>query len=195
MKLWRVGLDERVWYLMVVGPLIRFRGEPLAESWVPPTVSLYRTRIEDSDLPIRRRRPAQEARLIDAGGGTFGVLSPPAELRDFLERFGELLPVEGDDTDEPVLLYNITTVLDCVDRQRSTLAYFSTGEVMSVKRLVPIESRVPDVAIFKTNLHWPVIYVTEGARLELERVGGTGRRYELEYDSDLAVQPKNFLGF
>lgn len=81
--------------------------------------------------------------------GTIPVFSQAAAnaLGDMLRKNGELLPLQY--ARRPYFAYNVTTVIDCLDRDQSVIKHFSTGRVMSVDKFVFVPELVSELEIFK----------------------------------------------
>jgi hypothetical protein len=83
-----------------------------------------------------------------------------AALRDVLESHGELLPVRH--PRRRYLAYNVTTVLDALDEERSSLSRFSDGGVMSIESYAFRRDAISGTAIFRIRqLPRAFVYVTE----------------------------------
>jgi hypothetical protein len=91
--------------------------------------------------------PKVTVRVVrDGSGGTeatdFGLVwTEPAvnfhtveALSDLLRQNGQILPLLSEDGD--YCAYNVTTLLDALDEDRSVVERFSSGRVMSVQRFV-----------------------------------------------------------
>lgn len=68
-------------------------------------------------------------------------------LRDLLESSGELLPVVAERG--TYSLFNVTRVVDALDKVKSEFVYFTSGRIMRAKKYAFIEDSLRDVAIFK----------------------------------------------
>jgi hypothetical protein len=79
-------------------------------------------------------------------------------LRPLLESYGELLRV---DCEEPVSLFNATTIIDGLDEERSTIARFTDGEVLAIERHVFKPDVIGDAGIFKLPGRASAIYLSE----------------------------------
>jgi hypothetical protein len=102
----------------------RFDGTPMGSSWVPWTVELARPNGYE-DLPIgdfpsmATNVPVFSERAV-------------ASLESLLLERGELLPLvckEGS-----YFAYNITTVLDALDIEKSSVIRFKSGRIMDITR-------------------------------------------------------------
>jgi hypothetical protein len=131
----------------------QFLGVPIGETWSPMAIEPFR----DEDY-LAGEKPLGDCTML---GATKPVFSPKAVelLIDLLEPNGELLPMEF--LGETWFGYNITTVLDALDRARSQLAFYpGTDEVLNVERYVFISSAITS-PIFKIPEMLSVALVTE----------------------------------
>lgn len=67
-------------------------------------------------------------------------------LRPTLEPYGEFLPLRSD---EAISLFNVTTVLDALDEERSRLVRFDDGGIMMIESTVLRPDAIGDAEIFK----------------------------------------------
>jgi hypothetical protein len=107
--------------------------------------------------------PDESARLPDfALLGVVPLFSEQAveALRDILESHGELLPVRH--ARRRYLAYNVTTILDALDEERSSIARFSDGNVMSIESYAFRADALRKASIFRIHqLPRAFVYVTE----------------------------------
>lgn len=98
-------------------------------------------------------------------------LRPPAvaALGPILMKHGQLLPVRGAD----VRLFNVTTVIDALDLERSRIVHFDDGSILAIERHVFHAGRVGTAEIFKLPMRASAVYVTEPF---VERVRQAGLR-------------------
>lgn len=128
----------------------RFDGTPLAHEWTPLEITAVD---EDDELAVL----GDHALL-----GTIPVFSEPAVsiLSDFLEQNGELLPLVY--SRGRYFAYNVTTVVNALDEDRSKLVRFSTGRVMSIEEYVFKQEALSDRPIFKIpELPRAYVFVTD----------------------------------
>ena len=142
-----------------------FDGRPRSDSWKP--IKVRRVRPDDklgfnpSDFPwlvsdaLVMRRTALDA------------------LRDILEVHGEVLPLATDDGVD-LFVHNTRTV-DALDRERSSMEYFpdATNQIMSIHKLVFLESAIRDLDMFRLSQQGLPTYVSERF---VERVKSAGLR-------------------
>lgn len=97
------------------------RGSPLAKDWTPIKVR--------RGHPTSNKKKAKEADFPWYGGGAHMVLRRRAvdALRPFLDKYGELLPLEDEDGVE-LFLFNCLKIVDALDRENSEITYFDDGE-------------------------------------------------------------------
>lgn len=127
-----------------------FDGRPISHRWEP-------YRITAADEPDAAAQLADYALL-----GVIPVFSRRAvdALRDVLRANGELLGLRYSRGD--YYAYNITTVLDALDEERSQLQRFSTGRVMLINTYVFRPDRLIHAVIFKiSQFPGSYVYVTE----------------------------------
>lgn len=100
-------------------------GKPIAATWAPMRMKVLR---QDE-----HGRPWKEADMPWLGAHAL-ILRPRAVavLRDICLRAGELLPLTCKDAD--LVAWNVTTVADALDHERSKIFRHSDGSVMWVKR-------------------------------------------------------------
>ncbi|WP_162914136.1 imm11 family protein [Taklimakanibacter lacteus] len=104
-------------------------------------------------------------------------------LLPLLEAYGELLSV---DCEEPVSLFNATTIIAALDEERSAIARFSDGEILAIERHVFKPDVIGNTGIFKLPGRASAIYLSETV---VRRFGELGLR-NLAFDllwSDEAV--------
>lgn len=136
----------------------RFDLNGTAKDWPsPPCVEF------DVDRRLRKQRPAADVSLFLPGAV---VLSQPARiaLGGFLSRFGQLLPL--DVQGRVRYLYNVTTLVDCLDPERTPRT--SSG---TLKRLAFHLNKVPgEPCVFKdpvtARLH---VFCNDSAKKLLEQ--------------------------
>ncbi|MGX7828887.1 imm11 family protein [Actinokineospora sp. 24-640] len=103
------------------------------------------------------------------------VLRPRAVdvLGPVLVEHGELLPLACQDAD--LWLFNVLTVVDALDEERSDLVRFDEGNVMEVRSCAFVADRVVGLPVFKVPqlLRWSLYFGQDFARL-ITRSGLTG---------------------
>lgn len=128
----------------------RFDGTPLGAAW-------KELAIHAADEPDERAQLPDFALL-----GLVPVFSEQAvnALRDILEANGELLPLQH--ARRKYFAYNVTTVLDALDEERSRVSRFSDGGIMSIEGYVFRPGALSEAVIFKIpQLPGAFVYVTE----------------------------------
>lgn len=125
----------------------------------------------------RRKQPKPRADISTLRPGAL-VLNERAHavLGEFLARYGQLLPLECDG--EVEYFYNVTRLIDCVDRERS--AKRSSG---SIAKEVFFEQAVPQEAVvFKDPLMARTrIYVNQAAKDLLQKLIGEAALTGVEF--------------
>lgn len=112
----------------------------------------------------KRPKPMPRADISPFMPGSLALNAKARDaLGDFLDRFGQLLEI--DVLGEIEYYYNITNVIDCIDRSKS--------EVLPggfVKKPAFNESSIPtQAALFKDANHPSSIYANDAAKSELEK--------------------------
>ncbi len=125
--------------------------------WSAPIMKLDTTERTYSDFPWL--------------GGHSPILKKPAvaALAPVLVEHGQLLPMRG----EEVWLFNATTVLDALDRERSRIAYFDNGDILDIERHAFRQEKIGTAELFKLPMRASAVYVTDGF---VERVRNAGLR-------------------
>ena len=115
----------------------RFAGTPVDGEWQAPEVEYIR----DGSAGDRR------ADILTYG--TVPAFTPKAieALGDVLTQHGQLLPLRSRDGE--FYAYNVTTVVDALDEQRSEGPRFSTGRFIWLDRYEFLPERVASYPIFK----------------------------------------------
>ncbi|MDF2631173.1 MAG: hypothetical protein K0R39_5004 [Symbiobacteriaceae bacterium] len=117
-----------------------FDGRSWAGAWKPMVLVRYRgdsakRNLKLSDFPsLRRGSTVFSRRAIDG-------------LRDLLEPNGEILPADFSEAD--YALYNVTTLLNTLDEERSEIERFRDGRVMDIFKYTFLPDRLGTAAIFK----------------------------------------------
>lgn len=125
--------------------------------WDPPVMSIDRDERTYSDFPwLGEHAPFLREPAVQALGPT-------------LRAFGQLLPVRCED----VRLFNVTTVLDALDRDRSGIVSFDDGTILAIERHWFDARRIGTAEIFKLPMRTSSVYVTDGF---VERVRQAGLR-------------------
>lgn len=114
------------------------------QDWRAPVMKLATADRTYSDFPwLGEHAPILKKPAIDA-------------LAPVLVEHGQLLPMKG----EVVWLFNVTTVLDALDRERSRIAYFDNGDILDIERHVFRKERIGTAEIFKLPMRASAVYVT-----------------------------------
>jgi hypothetical protein len=104
-------------------------------------------------------------------------------LQPILQRYGEIVPVP---CEEPVYLFNVTSIVDGLDEHRSTIARFDSGEVMAIERHVFKPDAIGNAAIFKLPGRASSIYLRETVVHRVGELGRVGLAFDMVW-SDEAV--------
>lgn len=135
-------------------------GSAVADSWVPPIGDVRRiARLGVGDFPYWLD-PLFSARARDG-------------LADLLDPHGEWLPVVTTSGGE-YFVYNVLTVIDCLDRARSRLARTPSGYVYGARRLEFDPDAIGDCCCFRVPEGiTPSFYMTDPV---VERIDALGLR-------------------
>lgn len=77
-------------------------------------------------------------------------------LAPVLTQYGQLLPLTG----ETVWLFNVTTVLDALDKEKSHIVYFDDGDILDIERHVFKKDVIGTAEVFKLPRRASAVYVT-----------------------------------
>ncbi len=125
--------------------------------WDPPVMAIERDERTYSDFPwLGEHVPFLKKPAVEA-------------LGPVLLKYGQLLPVRGED----VWLFNATTVLDALDRERSGIVYFDDGNIAVIERHVFDEGRIGMAEVFKLPMRASSVFVTDPF---VDRVRSAGLR-------------------
>jgi hypothetical protein len=106
-------------------------------------------------------------------------------LLPVLERYGEILPLQ---CEEPVSLFNATTIVDALDEERSTIARFTDGEVLAIEHHVFRPDAIGNAEIFKLPGRASNIYLRETVVRRVGELGLLGLAFDMVW-TDEAVAP------
>lgn len=127
------------------------------QDWIAPVMKLDTEDRTYSDFPwLGEHAPILKKPAVDA-------------LGPVLADHGQLLPLRG----EEVWLFNATTVLDALDRERSRIAYFDNGEILDIERHVFRAEKIGAAELFKLPMRASAVYVA-GSFVEKVRNAGLG---------------------
>ncbi len=131
--------------------VLDFDGSSVKEGWVPPHV--YRVRPtkrsgnKPADLPFHVNSLIMRRSALDA-------------LRDIVDAYGEVLPLQTDD-DVELFILNIRVVIDALDVERSEIETFPNTDIVAVQEHVFIESALQGMEMFRVPLVPHNIYFTD----------------------------------
>jgi hypothetical protein len=106
-------------------------------------------------------------------------------LLPVLQRYGEILPLQ---CDEPVSLFNATTIVDALDEERSTIARFDSGEVLAIERHVFGPDAIGGVEIFKLPGRGSNIYLQETVVRQAGELGLVGLAFEMVWSDETVAR-------
>jgi len=155
---WLLPEDERDF-----GWLHSLDGSPRREQWRAPKVKVLAT-----DDAGRLRKQAD----LPWVGSEALVLRPRAvrALGEVLLQYGELLPLDSGD-EEPLVLFNILTVVDALDEARSDIVRFRDGRIMDIRGWHLREAAIAGLEVFN---QWSSILYSEQFKRRVEDAGLTG---------------------
>lgn len=129
--------------------------------------------IQDWASPVMRMVEAEETNYSDFPwlGEHAPILKKPAidALAPTLTQYGQLVPLKG----ESVWLFNVTTVLDALDKDKSGIVYFDDGDILVIERHVFKRDVIGTAEIFKLPMRASAVYVSGSF---VERVRNAGLR-------------------
>lgn len=151
---------------------LRFDGSPRSAGWIPLKVAVWRNEEVPEDL-----------KLSDFPSMTVPVFSRRSVegLWDLLEPNGEVLPLVCNEGD--YFAYNITTLSEALDEDRSRMSRYSDGQIMNVKQHVFKPDLLERKAIFKL-VQIPGLweYVTEEFVQRVQELGLVGFEFKLVWE-------------
>ncbi|MXN48561.1 hypothetical protein GR138_25435 [Shinella kummerowiae] len=100
------------------------------------------------------------------------ILRKPAvdALAPVLTLYGQLLPLKG----EEVWLFNVTTILDALDTEKSSIIYFDDGDILDIERYVFKEEVIGTAEIFKLRKRASPVYVSDSFVAKVRDAGLRG---------------------
>lgn len=102
-------------------------------------------------------------------------------LRPLLIDNGELLPLLCDEGS--YFAYNVTTVLDALDLEKSSIIRFASGRIMDITRHEFLQAKVTH-SIFKIpQVPWMEVFVTDEFRDAVSQHRLTGFTFKLVWES------------
>jgi hypothetical protein len=131
--------------------------------WAPPVMRMVEAENEAeepsySDFPwLGEHAPILRKPAVDA-------------LAPVLSQYGQLLPLKG----ENVWLFNVTTVLDALDKEKSGIVYFDDGDILDIERHVFKTDVIGTAEIFKLPRRASAVYVTGSFVDKIRRAGLRG---------------------
>lgn len=138
------GLEGFEWALPVDDEenlrLARIFGQPQSSSWQPVRMKLLK-----QDERYRRRKPSDTPWM----GSFLMVMKPKAvdALLDLCLAAGELLPLACDDAE--LFAWNVTTVVDALNLEKSSLVRYPDGGVMTITEYFFKPDVIADLVAFR----------------------------------------------
>jgi hypothetical protein len=144
-------------------------GKPIEATWTPIEMRVLR---QDE-----RGRPWKEADMPWMGEHLL-VLRPRAvsALRDLCLQAGELLPLTCIDAD--LVAWNVTTVVNALDQEKSKVLRFPSGRVMSIKQARFKPEVVDGLVAFRIPEVRTSIFVGSALVERVKEAGLTGTRFK-----------------
>lgn len=140
-------------------------GHPQGATWEPVGVDLLST--DDDGRPVAR----SDAPWL--GFHMLGLrLGAADRVEDLLGAHGELLELRC--VEAPVGAFNVTTVVDALDRDRSDLVWFRSGRLMKVERFAFHPGVIPADTAFRLPEYLETILLTETVAAGLTELGLAG---------------------
>jgi hypothetical protein len=152
-----------------------FDGRSLKEGWEP---LLYTKHIDEKKLPLGDKpnslpsMPIVSHRALEC-------------IKELIIPYVEVLPVYIDGFE--FFLINILDIIDCLDYEKSELSYFRSDphDIKKILKYEFLKDKIWDKVIFKipeNKLNVP--FVTDQFKLEVEKHGLEGFRFEKVWDSE-----------
>jgi uncharacterized protein DUF1629 len=126
-------------------------GRPIRRSWAPVRV---RAVVEEDGVQL----PAGDFAGLASNVPVFSRRAAEA-LEPILTLNGELLPLIA--PQGVYFAYNVTRLIDAIDKNRSKVVRFSSGRVMAIEKYVFKPDRLVGATIFKDPFYYAEVYVTD----------------------------------
>ncbi|WP_246671063.1 MULTISPECIES: DUF1629 domain-containing protein [unclassified Mesorhizobium] len=134
---------------------------PVDEAYYEVFSSLDGTPLENWDPPVMRRVSEGDPLYSDFPwlGEHAPLLRKPAvdALKAYLLPHGQLIPLRG----EEVWLFNVTTVIDALDEERSGIVYFDDGAILAIERYEFDADKIGTAEIFKLPMRASPVFVND----------------------------------
>jgi hypothetical protein len=102
-------------------------------------------------------------------------------LMPLLQAYGEILPLQSD---EPISLFNATTIVAGLDEERSTIARFDSGEVLAIERHVFRPDAIGSVEIFRLPGRGSNIYLHQSVVRHIGALGLVGLAFDMVWTDE-----------
>jgi hypothetical protein len=158
------------------GEFVRqFRSGAPIDPWFPPPIR-FQTAKEDREGRDRGSKPGELSDSPFYSAATLFLSSRAREaLLTTLQDHGQFLPVPIPGNSEGLFVFNCTTVLDALDREKSDVELYASGTPRRVRRLAWDQRIVGGTAVFR--LQWPptyALYISEAVADLIARAELTG---------------------
>ncbi|KUM27743.1 hypothetical protein AU467_15240 [Mesorhizobium loti] len=146
---------------------------PVDDSYYEVFFSLDGTPLGSWEPPVMRRVSEGDPVYSDFPwlGEHAPLLRKPAvdALEAPLLAYGELVPLRG----EKVWLFNVTKVIDALDKERSEIVYFDNGDILAIEQYAFDVDKVGTAEVFKLPMRASPVFVND---VFVDRVRKAGLR-------------------
>ena len=146
--------------------LFSMRGESLLNEWDVITLTRIHERVE---LP-----------LGDYPNFTVPIVSNKikAILDSICDNYIEYLPIKIKKCDEIYYIFNVLNILDCINKEKSDIKYFSDGGLMEIQNYTFNEIPNNESKVFRIKGYEKSIYINNDVKNTLEQNNCFGLLYE-----------------
>jgi len=127
------------------------------------------------------------------------ILRPRAleALRPAFEDYGEFLPLR---CSEPLWLFNVTTVIDALDEERSQIVWFDEGGILDIEKYEFLQDRIGGAEIFKLQerddgVHVSSIFLQEPMVRRIGALGRKGVAFEMVWSDEAVPDGELRIGY
>jgi hypothetical protein len=154
---------------------VLLNGRSQKESWRPVAVKIITKEYDGSPF----------AQTVSPWLGSYALILKQdgvVELRDYLSRIGEILPLNC--SDERLHLWHPLAVIDALDISVSEVRRFESGRIMGITRHGFVAERLRGIEAFKIpDLRVSPVFYTESAARQISRVVGTTVEFKLVWSA------------
>lgn len=107
-------------------------------------------------------------------------------LKDFINLYGELLPLDLKENDKNLYIFNVTNIIDCLYKEKSEIEFFqSTKRYGNVRRPFFKKEIICDNDIFRIPEHGKgFVFISDNVKNLIETTGLKGFSFKLIWDSE-----------